>query len=64
MFNQVKTYLAGKKTYLVSVLTVLYGAYEAYGVHHDYRVIAPYILASSLGAALRAAIAKVGVTVK
>lgn len=52
--------LKGKKTYIVSALTVLYGIVAQ---HQSFSSFAPYLLVGALGATVRAAIAKVELAV-
>jgi len=57
MQNAVK-YLSGKKTYVVSFVTVVYGVLNLVQGHHWAQII-PYLLAGGFGGAIRAAVAKV-----
>ena len=52
-------YLEGKKTYIMALLTLLYGVYHAWQQsNNNWPVFVNYLLASGTIAALRAAIAK------
>lgn len=50
--------LAGKKTYIVSAVSVLLGVLQLFQ-GHNYTQVLPYILAGGFGGALRAAIGKI-----
>lgn len=52
------TWLSGKKTYLVSLLSVVDGTVQLINGGHWSQVL-PYLLAGAFGGAIRAAIAKV-----
>lgn len=59
LFNQIRIYLDGKKTYILSVLAVLDGGYQYYIQHgSNIHTLIAYLLTGGTVAALRAAIAK------
>lgn len=59
MFNKVQTFLAGKKTYVVAVLSALDGLWQYYIQHgSNWRTLAIYLLFGGGLAALRAAVSK------
>lgn len=56
-FTKLQTFLAGKKSYIISIAWLAYGFYHVNGFH-NWRAIVPYVMASGFGASIRAAIAK------
>lgn len=59
--KQLVTFLEGKKTYLISVLTVVDGLYQYYIQHgSNWQTFLVYLLFGGGLAALRAAVAKTG----
>jgi hypothetical protein len=53
------TWLNGKKSYLVSAVSLLYGlVYYGWG-NNNWKMAMPYIFGGAFGGAIRAAIAKV-----
>lgn len=59
MFSKVQTFLSGKKTYVVAVLSAADGLYQYYVQHgSNWRTLAIYLLFGGGLAALRAAVSK------
>ncbi len=56
--QQIINFFSGKKTYLVSLVSVVYGVVELV-LHHNWTGVLPYILGGAFGGAIRAGVAKV-----
>ena len=56
--NKIVKYLQGKKTYLLALLTAVYGIVE---YHHSLKTLAPFVLTGGLATTLRAGVAKIEV---
>lgn len=52
------SFLSGKKTYLVSLVSVIYGLVSLIQGHHWTQIL-PYLLGGAFGGAIRAGVAKV-----